>query len=102
MFERGMQSENQSISLFDSFIVAKLPEELVSESRKKVKVLCSRTAELRGNSDVFPPASRILSTEVLSSERILKYSLLRHDKMLFSVDALCIYKAKGDSENGFS
>ena len=97
-----MQSADQLFSLFYTLIVDVFGEQLVSESMKNVKDFRSRTAELRGNSDVFPPFSRILSTEVLSSRRILKYSLLRHDKMLFSVDALCIYKAKGDSENGFS
>ena len=64
---------------------------------KKVKVFCSRKGVLRELADVFPPFSRASSTEVLSISRILKYILLRHDKMLFSVDAICIDKAKGDS-----
>lgn len=61
---------------------------------KFVKVFCSREATMKGFSDVFPPFSRADSTEVLSSERIFKYILLRRDKMLFSVDALLHIQSK--------
>ena len=71
---------------------------MVSKSMKKVKVYRSRRGIYEPIPDVSPTLSRALSTEVLSSRRILKYILLRHDKMLFSVDATCIYKAKGDSK----
>src|SRR5258705_3773584 len=58
---------------------------------KKVKVLRSRKVILREVPHVSPTFSRADSTEVLSFRGILKYILLRHDKMLFSVDAMCAY-----------